>query len=162
MNRTISIHLLGLSIALLFSYGAMAQQGGCVFAESAPIYASSDGDKVEFTAVKGDCVAGVDAFEKKNNRIHVMYFPKKEQKGVQRTAWMAPSDLSFFDYECTCEDRGKPCSPLLRHFATSEWNDCFKSARDKKLAEGARVLVLKRSVRTGQVSQAARRRAAVA
>ena len=80
--------------------------------------------------------AGVDGFAKKNDRVHVLYYHKKEQKGIQRTAWMVPSDLVLFDYACSCDGRGK-CSPLLYHFSTTEWNDCFKVARDKKLADAA-------------------------
>src|SRR5450759_864255 len=122
--------LLGMS---LFSSSVTAQQGALVSSASAPIYAHPTGDKVETTTSKGDSVGPVDQFEEKNGRVHVVYFPKNADKGIQRTAWMNPSDLLRFDYECTCDDRGK-CSPLLTHFATAEWNPCFKQARDRSLA----------------------------
>jgi hypothetical protein len=113
---------------------ASAQQGGCVFGETALLYADAEGDEIAFTAHKGDCVAGVDGFKREGERIHVRYFLTKKR---MRTAWMVPSDLTFFDYECTCSnDDNSGCSSLLVHFGWWEWNDCYKAGRDRLLAEG--------------------------
>jgi hypothetical protein len=119
----------------------LAQQGGIVLRDQTPIYAHSTGDRAEFTAANDWCVAGSHRdglrndfgdFEEKDGRLHVVYLAKSDQKGLQRTAWMNPADIEIFEYECTCDKSGK-CSPLSGHFS-AEWNECFKKARDQKLA----------------------------
>ncbi len=132
MKRLTCFAVIALSLVPVLANRASAQQGGCVFAETAPIYAHSSGDKIEYTASKGFCVGGVDGFEKKDERVHVVYFANAEQKGTPHTAWMNPSDLSPFDYDCSCDDSGN-CKPIHRSF-TSVWYPCFIEARDKKLA----------------------------
>jgi hypothetical protein len=125
-----------LLINLLLILGArfaLAQHGGIVLHDQTPIYAHSKGDKVEFTAAKNTSVAGIDDFEEKDGRVHVVYFNTPDQKGLDRRAWMNPADLERFEYDCSCDKRGK-CSAVTIGFS-SEWTECFKKAKDGKLAE---------------------------
>lgn len=121
-------------------------QGGCVIHDLAPVYAKSEGEKTEAQGQLGDCMAGITTrgilgnefvFEKENGRVHVAYFTNKEQKGIYRTAWMNPADLSTFTYECGCGSSKKHregCTPF-QGIMSFEWNPCFTEARDKKLEE---------------------------
>jgi hypothetical protein len=121
-------------------------QGGCVIHDLAPIYAKSEGEKIEAKGQIGDCMAGITTrgilgnefvFEKENGRVHVAYFANKEQKGLYRTAWMNPADLSTFTYECGCGSSKKNregCTPL-QGMMSFEWNPCFTEGRDKKLED---------------------------
>jgi hypothetical protein len=121
-------------------------QGGCVIHDLAPVYAKSEGEKTEAQGQIGDCMAGITTrgilgnefvFEKENGRVHVAYFANKEQKGIYRTAWMNPADLSTFTFECGCGSSKKSrenCTPF-QGIMSFEWNPCFTEARDKKLEE---------------------------
>lgn len=146
---------LGCALALCVASPATASgkgEGGCVLSRFegdafAPIYRSEEGDKIEAKAQKGDCFAGITTmglskqylFERKNGRVHVIYFASADQKGIQRTAWVKEEDLEPFMYECGCgkgRHKEDECSPLgMAGFATMTWNPCFREARDKKLEE---------------------------
>lgn len=120
--------------------------GACIISSVAPIYNKAKGDKTIGKAEFGDCLAGITTrgilgpeytFEEEDGRVHVAYFPKKEQKGLYFTAWMNPEDLSRFTYECGCGSSKKAkeeCTPFTGVFSFT-YNTCFKEARDKKRAE---------------------------
>ena len=153
--KTAAYAFLGFVLALGASSPALAGgkgEGGCVASKFegdafAPIYRSEDGDKIEAKAQKGDCFAGITTmglskqylFERKNGRVHIIYFASPDQKGIQRTAWIKEEDLEPFMYECGCGEgrhKGDECSPLgMAGFATTTWNPCFREARAKKLEE---------------------------
>jgi hypothetical protein len=112
---------------------ALAQNGGVVVHDQTPIYANAKGDWVEFTVAKNTPVAGIEDFEEKDGRVHVLYFKAPDQKGLERKAWMNPADIERFEYDCSCDKRGK-CSAVTLGFS-SEWTECFKKAKDGKVVE---------------------------
>lgn len=128
-----------LVVAALFApRPALAQgDGGIVVADSAPVYVRSTGDRIEYTLRKGDRIAGVTTFgfsenfhfESKNERLHVEYV---DSRGFPHTAWMRPSDLARFTYECSC-DRGGLCSPWEQGRAGT-WNKCFTDGAEQAVA----------------------------
>jgi hypothetical protein len=130
----------------LFAFPALAAgprgQGAVVIRDDAPIYAASKGDKIEWKLKRGDAVAGYMSglaptylLDEVNGRVHVLYFAG-EQKGISKTAWMDPKDLSRFTYDGSCQSNG---SPLAVKGFSQRWNACFEEARDNKL-EGLRTL----------------------
>jgi hypothetical protein len=136
-----------LALLLLLSSTAFAQrapkgQGAVVLRDDAPVYADSKGDKVEWKLKRGDAVAGYTAdfppkfmLDEVNGRVHVTYFAG-EQKGMNKTAWMDPKDLSRFTYDGSCQHNG---SPFTTKGFSLRWNACFEEARDNKL-DALRVL----------------------
>lgn len=151
MNRW-SIMTIALVVALAVSVPAAAEtqgrgEGGIVISDNVPIYKSSDGDRVLGTCVRGDIVAAVSSvlardfvFSEKNGRVQITFFANAEQVGLPLTGWIDPKQLSKFSYDCSCSaDKG--CMPTrtrgLRGKITmdSEWNTCFREARDTHLAE---------------------------
>jgi hypothetical protein len=111
-------------------------QGAVVIHDDAPIYAGSKGDKVEWKLKRGDAVAGYTSgfpptylLDEVDGRVHVLYF-SGEQKGMSKTAWMDPKDLSRFTYDGSCQSNG---SPLAVKGFSQRWNACFEEARDNKL-----------------------------
>jgi hypothetical protein len=124
----------------LFAFPALAAgprgQGAVVIRDDAPVYADSKGDKVEWRLKRGDAVAGYTAdfppkfmLDEVNGRVHVTYFAG-EQKGMNKTAWMDPKDLSRFTYDGSCQHNG---SPFTTKGFSLRWNACFEEARDNKL-----------------------------
>lgn len=125
-------------------------EGGCIIHDNAPVYNEEGkvlGHGSPLAHDGTDCVAGITTrgildpeftFEHADNgRVHVAFFPNKEQKGLYRTAWLDPADLSTFTYECGCGSTPKSrelCSPFTGLFSFS-WNVCFAKARDEKVAE---------------------------
>lgn len=104
--------------------------------DDAPVYAHSDGEAVEYKMKKGDAVCGITSgltptylFDEVRGRLHVMYFAG-EQKGMTKTAWMDPKDLSRFTYDGSCQRNG---SPLAVKGFSQRWNACFEEGRDNKL-----------------------------
>ena len=104
--------------------------------DDAPVYADSKGDKIEWKLKRGDAVAGYTAdfppkfmLDEVNGRVHVTYFAG-EQKGMNKTAWMDPKDLSRFTYDGLCQHNG---SPFTTKGFSLRWNACFEEARDNKL-----------------------------
>jgi hypothetical protein len=130
-----------LAPAILIGSTAFAQrgprgQGAIVIRDDAPVYAHSDGDTVEHRMKKGDPVCGITSgltplylFDEVKGRLHVMYFAG-EQKGMNKTAWMDPKDLSRFTYDGSCQRTG---SPFATKGFSLRWNACFEEARDNKL-----------------------------
>lgn len=113
-------------------------QGAIVTRDEAPVYESSKGDKMEGKLNRGDAVAGFTAngilapkylLDEVHGRVHILYF-RGEQKGMSRTAWMDPKDLSRFTYDGSCETNA---SPLAVKGFSQRWNACFEEARDTKL-----------------------------
>lgn len=121
-------------------------EGGIVISDDVSIYKSSDGDRVIAKCVRGDIVAALSSvlardfvFSEKDGRVQVKFFPNAEQVGLPWSGWIDPKQLSKFSYDCSCStDQG--CNPTrtrgLRGKITmdSEWNTCFKEARDAHLA----------------------------
>lgn len=143
---------LGASLALFLGAAIVSGdttgrgEGGIVIADDVPIYSSSDGDKKMAMCVKGDVVAAMSSilardfvFSEKNGRVQVKYFPNVEQVGIPWDGWIDPKQLSKFSYDCSCSVN-EGCNPTrtrgLRGKLTmnSEWNTCFKEARDAHLA----------------------------
>jgi hypothetical protein len=141
-----SILLVGASIAAPGAHAAGRGDGGCIINPNAPIYDKSKGEKLNGTGELGDCVAGITTrgimgreflFEEEDGRVHVAFFPTKEEKGLYHTAWMNPADLAKFSYECGCGSNKKAreeCTPFSGMFSFV-YNTCYKEARDKKRAE---------------------------
>lgn len=130
MNHKVRYFIL-IPATIIWTHDLSAQRGGCVVTDTAAVYERSSGDKLELTASKGDCLAGIKSFEKEGERVHVMYIAPKGVR--EHSGWMEPATLSFFAFDCGCDRRDK-CSPIAEHFAKHEWNDCFKMARDRALA----------------------------
>jgi hypothetical protein len=117
----------------------------------APIFESEEGDaQQDYKAMRGMSVAGITTFglvheylfEKRNGRVHVIFYDNEEQKGVRQLGWMNESDLTKFYYECGCGNKSsrsrdhEECSPTARAgFIDTTWNPCYEEARDKKLEE---------------------------
>jgi hypothetical protein len=137
---TAAVLLIGTGLAYAVGKG----QGAIVLNDNAPVYVTSTGEKLEAKAMRGDCVGTTGGmldeytFREKNGRVHVTYFTGTDQKGIERTAWMNPSDLATFMYDC-CFGENEPggsCKPIGSvKFMVNTWNNCFVEARDKKLAE---------------------------
>lgn len=130
--------LAALSVTLLTlpAFAAGRGQGAVVLRDDAPVYAESKGDKVEWKLKRGDAVAGYTSglaptylLDEVNGRVHVLYFAG-EQKGMSKTAWMDPKDLSRFTFDGSCQSNG---SPLAVKGFSQRWNACFEEARDNKL-----------------------------
>lgn len=158
-RSTVRSALIVVLVPLLFNALLRAQaigEGALVIRDTdrnglATIYVHDQGDSIEAQMGYGDYVAGFTpislinqlyTFETKNGRVHVVYFAKKDQSGIQRTAWMDPNDLKTFTYDCSCgprEFRGlksEACSPFAKAgFVKRKWNECFLQARDQTLAE---------------------------
>ena len=124
-------------------------QGGCVIRDEAAVYDGSKGDKIDKVLGKlklHQCVVGITTrgilgnefvFERNDGRVHIAAFAEKVEKGMYRTAWMDPADLSLFTFECGCGSSKKSreeCTPF-QGVINYEWNPCFLEARDKKQSE---------------------------
>jgi len=136
----------GLAILLLYA-GSAAMfaasrggkgQGAIVIRDDAPVYTNPDRTEVEWKLKRGDAVAGITSgaltagrfqFDEKNGRAHVQYF-RGEEKGMARSGWMDPGDLSRFTYDGSCEDNA---SPFATKGFSMRWNACFQEGRDDKL-----------------------------
>ena len=148
MKRTTAARLLALfavsSAALFFvALPAPAErvgkgQGAIVIRDDAPVYESSKGPAVEWKLKRGDAVAGYTSngilpplflIDEVNGRAHVMSY-RGEAKGMNRTGWMDPKDLSRFTYDGSCGSNGTPLA--VKGFST-RWNACFEEGRDTKL-----------------------------
>jgi len=126
-------------------------EAAVVVRDGAKIYVSSTGDKVELADLqRGFAVAGLTTlglqemytFEQEDGRVHVLYLrmnKKGQYKSLQRSAWMDPSDIDQFTYECGCEagaEVHKKCSPLVASgFVDRSWNACFLEGYRKKMGE---------------------------
>jgi hypothetical protein len=148
-----------LGCTILFTHAATFAggkgQGGIVSRNTekyglAPIYKKEDGPETyEYQASRGASVGGITTmgpiheylFEKKNDRVQVVYFDNNEPKGVRKRGWMNEKDITKFIYECGCGGRNskrksEECSPTaMAGFIDTTWNPCYEEARDKKLEE---------------------------
>jgi hypothetical protein len=121
--------------------------GGIVLRDGAPVYRGSTKELVEATLNRGDAVAGITTegifgnsyqFEEEDGRIHVLYFRSGTpvEGGTYYTAWMNPSDLARFTYDCGCDHESKPnCRPFSSRWMKFRWNTCFGESRDSKRAQ---------------------------
>ena len=121
--------------------------GGIVLRDGAPVYRGSTKELIEATLNRGDAVAGITTegifgnsyqFEEEDGRIHVLYFRSGTpvEGGSYYTAWMNPSDLARFTYDCGCDHESEPnCRPFSSRWMKFRWNTCFGESRDSKLAQ---------------------------
>jgi hypothetical protein len=135
MKEVLAILLFAPSLLLAQGRGGKGQ-GAIVLRDDAPVYAHSKGDEVEWKMKRGDAVAGITSdlktkwlFDEVDGRLHCMYF-RGEQKGLSRSGWMDPKDLSRFTYDGSCQSSG---SPLTTKGFSTRWNACFEEGRDNKL-----------------------------
>ncbi len=140
-----------LVIGFVVSTGVVLAQGkgdgGIVLRDGAPVYRGSTKELIEATLNRGDAVAGITTegifgnsyqFEEEDGRIHVLYFRSGTpvEGGPFYTAWMNPSDLARFTYDCGCDHESKPnCRPFSSRWMKFRWNTCFEESRDSKLAQ---------------------------
>lgn len=151
--RTSMIRQVGLVAVLMFvvvvpvCHAQGRGDGGIVLRDGAPVYRGSTKELIEATLNRGDAVAGITTegifgesfqFEEEDGRIHVLYFRSGTpvEGGPYYTAWMNPSDLARFTYDCGCDHESKPnCRPFSSRWMKFRWNTCFMEARDNKLAQ---------------------------
>jgi hypothetical protein len=141
-----SIALLGTCITAPIAHAEGKGAGGCIITPKAPIYHKAKGEEVLGAGELGDCVVGITtrgimghefSFEEEDGRVHVAYFPTKEEKGLYHTAWMNPADLARFSYECGCGSNKRQraeCTPFSG-IVSYVYNTCYKEARDRKRGE---------------------------
>ncbi len=128
-----------LSAATVLAQGRGGKgQGAIVIRDEAPVYVSSKGPAVEWKMKRGDAVAGYMAngilpprflLDEVDGRVHVAYF-RGEVKGMNKTGWMDPKDLSRFTYDGSCAGNA---SPFDTKGFSLRWNACFQEGRDNKL-----------------------------
>jgi hypothetical protein len=113
-------------------------QGAIIIRNNAPVYVHSTGAAIEWKMKRGEAVAGYMAngilpprflLDEVDGRVHVAYF-QGEVKGMNKTGWMDPADISRFTYDGSC---GGNSTPYDTKGFSLRWNACFQEARDNKL-----------------------------
>jgi len=112
-------------------------QGAIVVRNDAPVYKDKASMEVKAKLKRGTSVVGMHMEAKivvqyelveENGRYRVMWPNPDSSKPF--SGWMDPEDLAAFTYDCGCEDN---CMPWRAKFGPSQWNLCYKEARDEKL-----------------------------
>lgn len=118
-------------------WGQRKGEGALVIREGAPAYESKSSTTIKRTFSRGEAVAGFHKvaiavsyeFFEENGRVRVLY-PRTNSARMD-DAWMNPTDLQVFIYDCCDEE----CIPVKASFTRAEWNPCFKDGMNRAMAQ---------------------------
>ncbi len=140
---------LGVSSTAWAGYGSNIGLGYISKTDSTKVYSRSTGVEVDETVKKGfpfiafessAVISGVMATESvSDGRLHVRYWKNgKDADGGENTAWLDPSDVEKFSFDCCGDVRCSGIKAVI--FRTRTYSDCFNMALSEVLSKGQKTV----------------------